>query len=300
MYLSSGELIQLITSDAYWPKIFKQYFLGKRDFIKQKLDEIATVRNSLAHFRPIKQDDLEVVKQNVKHAFAGIEKCLTEMMQTNRIVPTNTDADWYKNLAALASKNCAVKPLQNKTGTWISLEIEYRSSILTHSAGTSLNAYIVTNLVSPHVVTRFPGLGQCLSFMTENARAARFNGETPELSKTLSLIFRKDVFAAEHSVLVDKLRNLLEKIDAETELMAQDNLARGELIDSARVTFRRREEGERTWWVRNISEMQCEFSEDDPPEYWGDTFSYDDSDFIAGSRKYPWMPADISEDELAF
>jgi hypothetical protein len=47
MYLNSGELSRLVTSDSYW-EIFKPFFRGKREIIKNKLDEIGTVRNALA------------------------------------------------------------------------------------------------------------------------------------------------------------------------------------------------------------------------------------------------------------
>ena len=52
MYLTSGELIRLITDDNYWP-YFNEYFHAKKEIIKSKLDEISVIRNSLAHFRPM-------------------------------------------------------------------------------------------------------------------------------------------------------------------------------------------------------------------------------------------------------
>ena len=66
MYLNSGELVRLICSDTYW-ELFKPFFRGKKEIIRTKLDEIGSVRNALAHFRPLKYDDVEVIKQNVSH-----------------------------------------------------------------------------------------------------------------------------------------------------------------------------------------------------------------------------------------
>lgn len=91
-YANSGELTRIITSETYW-ELFKPYFKGKKEIKKTKLDEIGTVRNALAHFRPIKYDDIELIKQNVKHAFFGIEQYLAEMIRVDRVVPTNTAAD---------------------------------------------------------------------------------------------------------------------------------------------------------------------------------------------------------------
>jgi hypothetical protein len=110
MYLNSGELIQIICSETYW-SLFKPFFRGKKEIIKNKLDEIGSVRNALAHFRPLKHDDVELIKQNVKHAFLGIEQCLEEMTQTHRVVPTNTEEQWYKNLITLGSSRLLKKAL---------------------------------------------------------------------------------------------------------------------------------------------------------------------------------------------
>ncbi len=75
MYLNGGELTRLITSDAYW-EIFHKHFKGKKELIRTKLDEIGTIRNSLAHFRPLRSDDVELIKQNIRHVFIGIEEYL--------------------------------------------------------------------------------------------------------------------------------------------------------------------------------------------------------------------------------
>ncbi|WP_261927118.1 Swt1 family HEPN domain-containing protein, partial [Vibrio aestuarianus] len=58
LFLNSGELIEIIVSDAYW-KYFAKYFKSSKSIVITKLQEIGTVRNSLAHFRPLKEDDVE-------------------------------------------------------------------------------------------------------------------------------------------------------------------------------------------------------------------------------------------------
>ncbi|MBO9703689.1 MAG: hypothetical protein J7604_26020, partial [Sporocytophaga sp.] len=66
LHLTSGELIRIITHDSYWQH-FKSYFLGSKEIMRNKLDEIGNVRNSLAHFRPIKKGDVDLIKQNAIH-----------------------------------------------------------------------------------------------------------------------------------------------------------------------------------------------------------------------------------------
>jgi hypothetical protein len=113
LHLTSGELIRIITSDSYW-KLFKEYFPGSREIIKNKLDEIGNVRNSLAHFRPIKKGDIELVKQNSVHTLSIIEKGLTDFILCSDIVPTNTDEDWYKELITLGVEEVTLSFKQSK------------------------------------------------------------------------------------------------------------------------------------------------------------------------------------------
>ena len=95
------------------------------------------------------------------------------------------------------------------------------------------------------------------------------------------------------------MRELLLKIETETELVQQDNLARGNFIDSARASSYLQKEKDYTWWNTNADNMKNEFGDNDPPEYWGELNLYL-GDFIAGSQKYPWMPSDISKEENPF
>lgn len=66
MHLTSGELVELIVGNAYWPK-FHHSFKGNKEIIKNKLLEIGNIRNSLAHFRPIRPDDIGLVKKYSAH-----------------------------------------------------------------------------------------------------------------------------------------------------------------------------------------------------------------------------------------
>jgi hypothetical protein len=299
MYLNSGELTRLMTSDTYW-ELFKPYFRGKKEIIKTKLDEIGTVRNSLAHFRPLKYDDIELIKQNVKHAFAGIEQCLSEMTQVDRVVPTNTAADWYKNLSTLGSTRCTVRLFQDKSDRWIRVVLEYTSAILQKSTDTQYRVFRVTNLASPEVIKNFPNLGAVLTFMTEDVPHVSTTADnSPKFIKRVSLVFNKGVLLGAHEVVSAQIKELLLKIETETELVQQDNLARGDVIDSARASSSLQKGKDFSWWSTNTDNLKNEFGDNDPPEYWGEMGPYR-LDFVAGSKRYPWMPSDISKEEDIF
>jgi len=128
LYLNSGELIRIITSEEYW-KYFAKYFKGRKEIIRNKLDEIGNIRNSFAHFRPIKEDDIELIKQNTKHTFMAIEKYLNEMTDTLSITPTNTEEEWYMKIVPLGTKNCVFTIHQSDSADWIRIQMECKCMV---------------------------------------------------------------------------------------------------------------------------------------------------------------------------
>jgi hypothetical protein len=287
--------------DAYW-ELFKPFFRGKKEIIKTKLDEIGTVRNSLAHFRPLKQDDIELIKQNVKHAFVGIEQCLGEMTETHRVVPTNTRGEWYTNLASLGSSRCTVRLFQNESEKWLRVELDYACASLGVVGPGRWRPFTVSNLISPAILKKFPDLACHCTFVSEYITHAQVTEDNaPDFRKQVSAVFARDTLLTNHKEISDVLKRLLLKIETETELIQKENLARGELIDSARLwsMVRVNPDTKRQYWSTEYDKLKCEFGENDPPEYWGEIGLYT-NDFIAASSKYPWMPSPISKDELPF
>jgi hypothetical protein len=103
-----------------------------------------------------------------------------------------------------------------------------------------------------------------------------------------------------HAIIQAELRDLFVKIQQESELIEKDHLARGLFVDSTHIYADNREaESGRQYWFVNTTNLDCAFGENDPPEYWGDIGLYH-SDFIGSTRKFPWMPSDISSLESPF
>jgi hypothetical protein len=203
MYLNSGELSNLICSDSYWG-LFKPYFRGKKEIMKNKLDEIGTVRNALAHFRPIKYDDIELIKQNIKHAFLGIEQCLAEMTQMHQSVPTNTEEDWYENLTTLGSNRCSVQLFQSRSEQWIRCELEYTCAVV-RDLGSEHRRLSVTRLISPAVSRSFPDLARHCTFLREYLPYASLRKErNANIRKQLSLIFSRQAVFDHHAEIGDQ------------------------------------------------------------------------------------------------
>lgn len=124
MYLSFGELYTLILSERYWP-LFKHYFQAKKDVVKYKFDEINTIRNSLAHFRPINENDVSLIINNSQHTLPIVYELLNKITSINKDLPTNTTDEWYLNFQKMSTKLINVSSTQSECKKWISIKIKY-------------------------------------------------------------------------------------------------------------------------------------------------------------------------------
>lgn len=300
MHLNSGELFRLVTSEGYW-KHFKPYFKGKKEVIKNKFDEVGIVRNSLAHFRPVKYDDIELIKQNIKHAFVGIEECISEITGTISIVPTNTEDAWYKSIMTLGTELCTIQLYQSKRREWIRIAIEYNCQAARSISWKNYRTYSVLKLITPAIIKNYPSLAKLCVFISEAMPYSWMPDEgDPNIAKHISLIFPYSTISNNFEEIHGQLSSILLCIQNESELLKKDKLAQGTLIESSRISATLREGQENnSWWSFDFSEMKCPFSEDDPTEYWG-SMELSQKDFIAATHKYPWMPSDISEEEPPF
>lgn len=301
MHLNSGELTRLIVSDAYW-KLFKPYFLGSKEIIKSKLDEIGSIRNSLAHFRPIRADDVDVIKQNSKHVLLGIEQFLNQVLNQSDVIPTNTPDDWYKNLKTLGTDQCAFSFQQSADEHWARISMKYACPVIKKDARWQAHTrYTVLTIRSSAILTRYPEIAKDVCYLSESVSNPRMlKDQDAEFAKILSFVFSRSMLVAQHESLKKSMEDLLLTISKETELIQQDHLARGELVHSvpASASLRKEEQGSRWEWY--VQRLHTPVIESDLPEYWGSLRFYGWGDFIAATDKYPWMPEAVSEEDLPF
>jgi len=302
MHLNSGELTRLIVSETYW-KLFKPYFLGSKEIIKSKLDEIGSIRNSLAHFRPIRADDVDVIKQNSKHVLLGIEKFLEQVLFQSDIVPTNTTDEWYINLKTLGTDQCAFTFQQSADEQWIRVSVQYACpTIKKESLYRDFLWFTVLTLHSSAVLKNYPEIAKDVCSLSETTGYPQMlENYDAQCSKTLSLVLSRSMLSSQHVNLKKALEKLLIAIAKETELIQQDNLARGQLVHSAVVNASLKTEKDKSHWQWFYKSLRTPVVENDPPEYWGNlSLSRRGEDFIAGTDEYPWMPESVSEDEMPF
>lgn len=292
MHLTSGELIRIITDDNYW-KYFKPYFSASKQIVKHKLDEIGVIRNSLAHFRPLKPGDVEIIKQNSNHVLSGVEHYLSQLGLCFNVTPTNTQDDWYKSLSTLGTELCTLRLTQCEDERWVNLSFTYNAKILSSGRfSPKYSRHTILNLVTPAILEHYVNITKYATCLTEDpASAGIYNPEKPSFSKSFSIFFSRDVIREYHEDLRNDIESLLRTITEETDLILSDNLARGKIISVAQVYARLNQEEKR--WNVNASDTLCPDTKGIFPEYWGNTWLF--ASLITLAHKYPWMPTQVSQ-----
>jgi hypothetical protein len=300
LYLSSGELTQIIASEAYW-KHFAPYFRAAKSVVLTKLQEIGTVRNSLAHFRPIKQDDIDLIKQNSKHLLVEVEKCLLQLTAISDVVPTNSSADWYKELKSIGSETLRTHLFSSPNEEWIRLELEFQIPVLKKTIyGQDYIAYRVGSLRTQQVLRRYDGLRNLCIYISE----APMYGSVAQdgglrATKNISVVFARRSLEAGIADVISTVKDIAIKSEQEASLLQQDNLARGELVEPVSASASLRDSGERNYWSASLEALSTNPSEIEFVEYWGRRWHFT-TDFISSVSHYPWMPSTISTEELPF
>ena len=298
LYLTSGELTQIILSDAYW-KYFAKHFKASKEIIKTKLQEIGTVRNSLAHFRPIKPDDIDLIKQNSKHILLEIEKYIVQLTSISTPVPTNLEEDWYKKIKSVGADHLTTNLFLSKNDGWIRIELRYSIPTLAHNAyGNAYADFTVANLRTSKLLEKYPLIRNSCIYVSESYPYGSLNENWKiDSTKSISLVIPKDTLIKNLSDIEANIREIALTCDSETEQLAQDHLARGSLIEAITLSafFR---EGEKHWTV-NIENLKTKPEEINCVEFWGQRLHFE-TDFISATDNYPWMPSSVSANLFGF
>ncbi|MBW1965678.1 MAG: hypothetical protein JRI40_10805, partial [Deltaproteobacteria bacterium] len=294
MHLTSGELVELIVSDTYWSK-FRNHFRGNKEIIKNKLQEIGNIRNSLAHFRPIKADDIELVKQNSRHTLIGVEECLKNLFIQNLRIPTNTTEDWYQSISTLGTEQTTTTPYYSGNEEWVSINLRFISPVFNKEQyRETLYCFKLGKVNTPNILIEKKELTKHITYIKESANQPTLSKKFDmEVSKDINLVFRKDILLKHHEIISAQIKEVLSTINDECELLAQDHLARGKLVEAVETSaWWHKPENKEGSWNYIYKTLEEDYTSKHPDEYWGQLAST--SDVVAGCIRYPWMPADIS------
>ena len=298
MYLTTGELIRIILSDSYW-KYFKAEFPAGKHVVETKFAEINSVRNALAHFRPLNPDDVETVKQASKHVLTSVERTLDDLLACPDSVPTNSSEEWYSILRALRNDQCRLAFAQSPDKRWCRVDVRVRLSILSkRTAGRGYFSFTVANIDSPAILREFSDLTDRATYLIESPEISLLSAEgKASFEKTLSFGFARSVLSTGAGEIGDGMAGLLSLLSEETELIEQDNLARGRLMKTASLGSTV-PEGRDHGYI-SPDPLYSGYSEGDPAEWWGNIDLFE-RDFISATHTYPWMPVDVAAYQFPF
>ncbi|HOO89444.1 MAG TPA: hypothetical protein PLA74_01345 [Syntrophales bacterium] len=302
MHLTSGELVGLITSDSYW-KYFSRYFRAVKRVVTLKLQEIGNIRNSLAHFRPITSDDVEVVKQNANQVLSGVENALIEATSCIDRVPTNTQETWYREISTLGTQQCQFLLNQSQNKDWVRITLQFSCSASSYSGLTpsTLAVYEALKLDSPECIKKFINIRQNLAILTEEISFPGWEAKS-EMSfrKDLQFTFAAKLLGQNHEKIKADFEGLISQIAEEVELISEDHLARGELIRLVKVrAWEKKGASGKSYWRFDMSPLLRPVQANDPEEYWGN-LEMSSKDLVTKIDKFPWMPVSISKPPVPF
>jgi hypothetical protein len=303
MYLTSGELIRIITDDKYW-QFFNKYFLGSKAVIKNKLDEISNVRNALAHFRPIMEDDVELIKQNAKHVLTNIENTLGQLFTCKKLIASNLDEQWYKEFGLMQSENCAFKFYESEDKEWIKIEMAYNvTTAKTHKISNSIYDYVILKIDPKLILKQYKNLCSHLTCLTEKYPLTYMaQGFTPVISKHFNFKFSAKTLRNNFEVIKSDFHLLLETIETEKNLIISDVNSIGKILEPVilKARWRNQETQGKGRWYFTDDILDSKLVENDPTEYWGFFFGTENN-FVSDTNRLPWTSVDISRfDDLPF
>ena len=295
LFLNSGEILQVLTSDAYW-KHFARYFKASKGIVETKLQEIGTVRNALAHFRPIKPEDIDLVKQNSRHVLLEVERCLTEVTSIFNEMPSNSKDDWYVKVMAIGNEYITTALFASTDQEWIRIELSYKiEKLYSEIYGDDFLYMKVSNFRTDRMLKDFDKIRKECIFVSESEPGGFIRtDETLSSERRISIVFARDRLVESLDEIIQDLQKIAEVSKSETTLVSEDNLAKGDLIEVKIVTANATRKDQAVGWSVNLNSLATQLADADHAEFWGQRVHYT-SDFIAGTDQYPWMPASISK-----
>jgi hypothetical protein len=293
MYLTSGELIHIITHESYWP-YFNIYFKAKKDIIKNKLDEIGNVRNALAHFRAIKPEDVEVVKSNSLHLFLLIREYISNLISYGDLIPSNLDKDWYLKIKTLNFPSGKIIFRESENKEWVKIELVFNMPVIEKTSLLSdFKSYKVLNLITPQILNNGGEIKKYVTYLSEGSPIVdKSNVNAFSFSKSLYLTIKEDCITKNYLDIYSGLNKLIENVTSEIDLINKDHFAAGKIIKTSNVFFWFDKDEKQ--WKGNLDSLACRTKESDPVEYWGSFYSIF-GEFIITTHRYPWIPVDVSK-----
>ena len=295
MYLTAGELVGLILSDSYW-KLFKRYFPGASSVMQVKLQEIACIRNALAHFRPVTPEQVSILRKN------GTQILKKFQLEFDELVFEKASATKFRSWRLSLPVHGSSKPISircsqkiSKSGQWVFLKIVSDAQVLKNDTGEETCHIRLKSLDMDKLLRAFPNVRHKCVIARERASAPAWDGdsELPPITKVMHLVFPNiSPGKQEH---VSKLALLPPELRSSPALDLAEPI---DLFSTHIVTATEFKHDQRpSWWNIHAFEMIERVNPSEFHENWTSLSGIgDDDESLSTIAKYPWMNALTSED----
>lgn len=298
MFLNSGELIHILNDDTRW-SMFSQHFDADRSVIIHKMNEINAIRNSLAHFRPVSEDDIILLKQNIKHVFVGVSSYMSQLYSLFNYIPSNVEDGWYKELNEVDAIHSGFNFAQSENGDLVQVKLIYRTPFTSTSISNRSASIFGPRFQVEKLFKEFPKLCKSTIYITDSCDAYNSqNIKEPQACKvihTVNFVFSRAEIVKNQDAIVADFISLIAKIDEEVGFIFSNNLAHGKLLVPERAYLTWLFEAKNPHWSIKSSfpQFQTNANKIVEVEYWGaeQTSLWDD---ITQRSKMPWIHSNIS------
>ncbi|GMM76321.1 MULTISPECIES: hypothetical protein [Vibrio] len=290
LFLNSGELVYILENESTWQQ-FSPYFSADRMVIVNKLLEINAIRNSFAHFRPVTEDDVTLLKQNISHVFHGATEYFRDLYTVMNPVPTNLNEKWYVELNKMNYNFSRISFLQSNSGSFI--DISVKIPLVEISQRTLGKSTLVVETIKINIDKFFKSKKKLLenviyvtdSYHVSGSEVGQDNLLSLSCGYTFSFIFHRANLNKNVDDILEHFLKMFQEIDHEIQLILNDPKASGSYVSS--MTY-----------YGSIKENRHSFSNQEHKkpneivEYWGEkTFSIGD-DIVTRSHM-PWIEGSI-------
>lgn len=292
MYLSLGELVNIIKGSKI-SDIFASFFLGDIKNVTLKLDEIKNIRNELAHFRPIREEDVGIIKSISEQVFKKIQNYISNLTISQEHIPSNLSAKWYTSLCSINKYCDHISFSKSRNEDWIKIFIMLRVPVIINH---SQEKYLSVNTLIPKtkmLLSELSKLQKITVRVSDNMDKHIVIHENRDYAiKRILFIVNAKKLKKRYVSISAELKKVLMKIDTENREILKNPDSRGTIVDSIH-SFYEYTKAEHILKTDN-DEIHTRYDLDDPLEMWGKN-SVLFSDFITDTDWFPWMKINIGE-----
>ncbi|MCR9506763.1 MULTISPECIES: Swt1 family HEPN domain-containing protein [Vibrio] len=290
LFLNSGELVYILENEGTW-KQFSPYFSADRMVIVNKLLEINAIRNSFAHFRPVTEDDVTLLKQNISHVFHGASEYFKDLYTLINPVPTNLNEKWYIELNRMNYNFSSISFLQSNSSSFIDISVTVPLVEISQKHFGQTTPVVET--IKINIDKFFKSKKKLLENVIYVTDSYHVSGSgigqdtllSPNSGYTFSFTFHRANLNNNVDEILEHFLKMFQEIDHEMQLILNDPKASGSYVSG-------------TTYYGSIKESKRVFSKQEHKkpnevvEYWGEkTFSIGD-DIVTRSHM-PWIEGSI-------